>query len=99
MTLLRQGLLDGRAVALAGGVPPAIGAAMAALGARVEKKLAEGESCQIPLNPEVKADLPREIERPAGSGGTVRAMQVDFGKAADLWDEAQAFLIKEFTGP
>jgi iron(III) transport system substrate-binding protein len=69
------------------------------LGARVEKKLAEGESCQIPLNPEVKADLPREIERPAGSGGTVRAMQVDFGKAADLWDEAQAFLIKEFTGP
>ena len=41
MTLLRQGLLDGRAVALAGGVPPALGEALAALGARVED-LAEG---------------------------------------------------------
>jgi iron(III) transport system substrate-binding protein len=69
------------------------------LGAGVEKKLAEGDSHQIPLNPEVKADLPRQIERPVGSGGTVRAMQVDFGKAADLWDEVQAFLIKEFAGP
>jgi NAD(P)-dependent dehydrogenase (short-subunit alcohol dehydrogenase family) len=36
MTLLRQGLLAGRAVALSGGVPPAIRAALAALGARVE---------------------------------------------------------------
>lgn len=35
MTLLRQGLLDGRAVALAGGVPPAIGEALSGLGARV----------------------------------------------------------------
>jgi NAD(P)-dependent dehydrogenase (short-subunit alcohol dehydrogenase family) len=35
MTLLRQGLLDGRAVALAGGVPPALTEALAALGARV----------------------------------------------------------------
>jgi len=37
MTLLRQGLLDGRAVALAGGVPPALGDALVALGARVEE--------------------------------------------------------------
>ena len=36
MTTLRQGLLDGRGVALAGGVPPTIGGALAALGARVE---------------------------------------------------------------
>jgi len=36
MTMLRQGLLDGRGVALAGGVPPAIADAMAALGARVD---------------------------------------------------------------
>jgi NAD(P)-dependent dehydrogenase (short-subunit alcohol dehydrogenase family) len=35
MTLLRQRLLDGRAVALAGGVPPAVHAALVALGARV----------------------------------------------------------------
>jgi hypothetical protein len=41
MTLLRQGLLDGRAVALAGGVPPAIRAALTSLGARVED-IAEG---------------------------------------------------------
>ncbi len=69
------------------------------LSAGVEKRLAEGDSHQIPLNPQVKADLPREIERPAASGGTVRAMQVDYGRAADLWDEAQGFLIKEFTTP
>ncbi len=69
------------------------------LSARVEKKLAEGESCQIPLNPEVKAELPPQIERPAGSGGTVRAMQVDFARAADLWDESQKFVIEEFGGP
>lgn len=37
MTILRQGLLDGRAVALAGGVPPAIGGALSGLGARVEE--------------------------------------------------------------
>jgi hypothetical protein len=36
MTLLRQGLLDGRAVALAGGVAPAVHAALDALGARVD---------------------------------------------------------------
>jgi NAD(P)-dependent dehydrogenase (short-subunit alcohol dehydrogenase family) len=37
MTLLRQGLLDGRAVALAGGVPPAIRDALDGLGARVHE--------------------------------------------------------------
>jgi NAD(P)-dependent dehydrogenase (short-subunit alcohol dehydrogenase family) len=37
MTLLRQGLLDGRAVALAGGVPAAIRDALGGLGARVEE--------------------------------------------------------------
>jgi hypothetical protein len=35
VTLLREGLLDGRGVALGGGVPPAIGQALAGLGARV----------------------------------------------------------------
>jgi len=36
MTMLGQGLLDGRGVALAGGVAPAIVGAIAALGARVD---------------------------------------------------------------
>jgi iron(III) transport system substrate-binding protein len=63
----------------------------------VEKRLAESSSHQIPLNPAVKADLPKEIERPKDAGGTVQAMAVDFGKAADLWDEAQTFLRNEFA--
>jgi NAD(P)-dependent dehydrogenase (short-subunit alcohol dehydrogenase family) len=37
MTMLRQGLLEGRAVALAGGVTPAVREALATLGARVEE--------------------------------------------------------------
>jgi len=37
MTMLRQGLFEGRAVALAGGVTPALREALAALGARVEE--------------------------------------------------------------
>lgn len=69
------------------------------LSAEVEKRMAEGGGYQIPLNPEVKADLPMEIERPKGSGGTVKPMDVDFGKAADLWDEAQTFLRNEFARP
>jgi iron(III) transport system substrate-binding protein len=67
------------------------------LSAEVEKRLAESESHQIPLNPEVKAVLPKEIERPRESGGTVKSMQVDFGRAADLWEEVQTFLRNEFA--
>ena len=37
VTMLRHGLLGGRAVALAGGVTPAIGGALSELGARVEE--------------------------------------------------------------
>jgi NAD(P)-dependent dehydrogenase (short-subunit alcohol dehydrogenase family) len=37
VTLLRQGLLDGRAIALAGGVPPPLRDALGGLGARVEE--------------------------------------------------------------
>jgi iron(III) transport system substrate-binding protein len=61
----------------------------------VEKALAESESHQIPLNPQVQARLPPEME-PAL---TAKRMQVDFDRAADLWDEAQAFVIKEFARP
>lgn len=67
------------------------------LSAEVEKQLAEAQSHQIPLNPEAQAALPKEIERPLGSGGTVKAMQVDFHKAADLWEETQTFLRNEFA--
>ncbi len=61
------------------------------LSAEVEKQLAESESHQIPLNPNVDAKLPPAIETPK----TVKAMQVDWGKAADLWDEVQTFLRNE----
>jgi iron(III) transport system substrate-binding protein len=68
------------------------------LGAPVEKKLAESESHQIPLNPNVQAALPKEIERPQGAGGPVKPMHVDFEKATDLWDEVQSFLRNEIAG-
>ncbi len=57
-----------------------------------EARLAEGPSAQIPLNPTVKAKLPPQIETPA----TVQAMEVDWQRAAELWDEAQKFVIGEF---
>ena len=59
----------------------------------VEKQLAEGPSHQIPLNPEVKATLPDAIK----DGRTAHPMEVDFEKAADLWDEVQTFLRDEFA--
>jgi iron(III) transport system substrate-binding protein len=65
------------------------------LSADAERQLAEGPSGQIPLNPEVKAKLPAAIETPK----TAKAMEVDWGKAAELWDETQAFLTKEFAAP
>jgi iron(III) transport system substrate-binding protein len=63
------------------------------LSPEVEARLAESDSHQIPLNPEVKAKLPREMETPA----TVKPMDVDFDKAAKCWDEAYEFLKKEFA--
>lgn len=63
------------------------------LSAEVEKQLAETESHQLPLNPQVKAILPRGLETPQ----TVKAMKVDFGKAVDLWGQTQEFLRKEFA--
>ncbi len=65
------------------------------LGPEVEAKLAETASHQIPLNPQVKARLPKEIKRPEA----IKTMEVDFEKAADLWDEAQTFLRNEFARP
>jgi iron(III) transport system substrate-binding protein len=62
------------------------------LSAEVEGRLAEGDSRQIPFNPDVRPKLPKEIETPP----QVKAMDVDFSKAADLWEEVQAFLREEF---
>jgi iron(III) transport system substrate-binding protein len=57
----------------------------------VETKLAEGESCQIPLNPNVHAKV--RVETPQ----TIRAMDVDFRAAAEKWDTAAKFLRDEFA--
>jgi iron(III) transport system substrate-binding protein len=65
------------------------------LSADVEKRLAESDSHQIPINPKVKAELPKEVE----AGRTARRMAVDFDNAADLWDEAQKCVIAEFAQP
>ena len=53
--------------------------------------LAEGPSGQIPLNPNVDADV--RVETPQ----TIRAMQVDWPAAADSWDAAAAYIREEFT--
>jgi iron(III) transport system substrate-binding protein len=58
-----------------------------------EARLAEGGGFQIPLNPNVSAKLPSALLTPS----QVRPMAVDFEKAADFWDEAQAFLRDEFA--
>jgi iron(III) transport system substrate-binding protein len=65
------------------------------LSAEVEAKLAESDGHQIPLNPEVKARLPGAMQ----AARTAQPMRVDFGKAADLWDDVRAFLTEEFAAP
>jgi iron(III) transport system substrate-binding protein len=67
------------------------------LSSEVEAKLAEGNSHQIPLNPNVKATLPTQYVKPMDKGA--RPMQVDFAKAADLWNDVQTFLESEFAKP
>ena len=57
----------------------------------VEAKLAAGPSAQIPLNPDVKADV--RVETPH----TVKPMEVDFQAAADCWDQARTFIRNEFA--
>lgn len=63
------------------------------LSVEIEAKLAESDSHQMPLNPEVKVTLPPEI----AGGRTAKAMAVDFAAAAARWDEVQAFLRQEFA--
>jgi iron(III) transport system substrate-binding protein len=62
------------------------------LTADVEDRLAMGPSAQIPLHPDAQAQ-PR-VETPR----TVRAMAVDFDRAADSWESARAFIRDEFVG-
>jgi iron(III) transport system substrate-binding protein len=63
------------------------------LNPEVEKKLAEGESHQFPLHEGVEVKLPEALE----AGRTAIRMKVDFAKAAELWEETQQFLIREFA--
>ena len=65
------------------------------LSTEVETKLAESDSHQIPMNPQVHATLPKEF----ATRQTAKAMDVNFDKAADLWDEVQEFLRNEFARP
>lgn len=61
------------------------------LSTSVEASLAQAESAQIPLNPQVTV-APR-VETPR----SVKAMPVDFEQAAECWDRAARFLRDEFT--
>jgi iron(III) transport system substrate-binding protein len=63
------------------------------LSPEVETRLAQCKSRQIPLNRKVNATLAKEIETPH----TVRSLPVDFAKAADMWQEVQTFLVREFA--
>jgi iron(III) transport system substrate-binding protein len=65
------------------------------LSPEVEAKLAESDSHQMPINPEAKAKLPPQLE----TRRTAKPMDVDFGKAAEMWDEVQTFLRNEFARP
>ncbi|MFM7150245.1 MAG: extracellular solute-binding protein, partial [Gemmataceae bacterium] len=55
------------------------------LSPETEKRLAEGPSAQIPLNPNVKASLPPEVKTPA----QVQAMAVDWKTIVDSWEDCQ----------
>jgi iron(III) transport system substrate-binding protein len=58
-----------------------------------EARLGEAGGFQIPLNPAVTANLHPALVTPA----TAKRMDVDWEKAADLWEEVQAFLRDEFA--
>jgi iron(III) transport system substrate-binding protein len=60
------------------------------LSPEVEARLADGPSAQIPLLRSTKK--PARVETPA----SVHPMEVDFQKAAQLWDQVAAFLTAEF---
>ncbi len=61
------------------------------LSPEIEARLALGPSAQVPLNPDVTAQPPIKTPR------TIRAMQVDFEKAAEKWDDVAKFLRQRFA--
>jgi iron(III) transport system substrate-binding protein len=63
------------------------------LSAEVEEQLARSASKQIPLNPKVHVSLPEGFAAPH----EIHTMAVDFERAADGWQEVQAFLTREFA--
>jgi iron(III) transport system substrate-binding protein len=71
------------------------------LSPEVEARLALGPSAQVPLNPDVTVQPPIKTPPPArgypASGCSVRAMQVDFEKAAAKWDDVAKFLRERFA--
>jgi iron(III) transport system substrate-binding protein len=58
-----------------------------------EKKLAEGGAYQFPVHPNVKSAPHPALK----TRHEVKRMEVDFEKAADLWDQTQEFLRQEFA--
>ena len=63
------------------------------LSPEIEKRLATAGGYQIPLNPKVEVELPAAV-RPARQA---KPMQVDFAKAAAIWEDVQTFLRDEFA--
>lgn len=61
------------------------------LSAEIEERLAQGESAQFPIHPQVSV---RSRAEPAAR---VQWMDVDFAAAAEAWDEAAEFLKSEFA--
>jgi iron(III) transport system substrate-binding protein len=64
------------------------------LSADVEKRLAESDSHQFPMNPKVTATLPPQL----AAGRDAKRMRVDWQKAAGMWEEVQE-LLKEMGRP
>jgi iron(III) transport system substrate-binding protein len=65
------------------------------LSPEIETRLAEAKSRQVPLNPQVKADLPTAMQ-PALK---VAPMEVDFALAARNWERYQDILVKTLNLP
>jgi iron(III) transport system substrate-binding protein len=63
------------------------------LSSEVESALARSKSGQIPLNPNVKVELPKGRLPPPDA----TPLPVDFERAAEKWHASQAFLKKEFA--
>jgi iron(III) transport system substrate-binding protein len=61
------------------------------LSPEVEARLAQGPSAQVPLNRDVTVQPPIRTPR------TIRAMQVDFEKASQEWDDVAKFLRRRFA--